>query len=163
MNENDETLKGKLFLSLARDANRQVRAANQNLSSKIYNMIAINASAITILFGVTFVTEHRWGSSNVFWLIGLALLLVSTVFGVVGYRPLSFQFINPMDLIRELHEADKSYGLTVRKTAGSISSVVELNIEVVNKKAKLFEYMLALMVAGFLFVTAGLAMLLFPT
>lgn len=162
MSENDETLKGKLFLSLARDANRQLRATNENLSSKINNMIAVNATAIAVLSGVTFVSDHKSGSSNVFWMAGLALLLGSMILGVISYRPVSFRFINPMDLIRELHQASNSYGFVLRKSAGSISSVVEHNIDIVNRKAKFFECMLVVMLAGFICVAVGLVLLFLP-
>jgi hypothetical protein len=82
------------------------------------------------------------------------------IVGVISYRPISFRFINPMDLIRELHQASNSYGFAVRKSAGSISDIVEHNIDLVNRKAKFFECMLIVMLAGFLCITTGLAITL---
>jgi len=152
MNEKEKDQKGKLLLSLGLEGYRNVRAADRHLTDKINNMIAVDATAISVLLGAAyFLLERRLFSSTVFWLIGPAvlLLLASLMVGIIGYRPLPFQFMNPMDLIRELHQDDKTYGYAVRRSAGTISAIVEVNISIVNGKARVIKWMLGLVLGAF--------------
>jgi len=68
--------------------------------------------------------------------------------------------MNPMDLIRELHQDDKTYGYAVRKSAGTVSAIVEVNIAIVNGKAKVLKWMLGLVLGSFAWTTVNVLFIL---
>jgi len=163
MSEKERDQKGRLLLSLGLEGYRNVRAADRHLTDKINNMMAVDATAVSVLLGAAyFLLERRLFSYTIFWLIGPAvlLLLVSLMVGIIGYRPLPFQFMNPMDLIRELHQDDKTYGYAVRKSAGTVSAIVEVNIAIVNGKAKVLKWMLGLVLGAFAWTAVNVLFIL---
>ena len=115
-------------------------------------MIAVDATSISILLGVAYFLLDRGINSFlaiILTTLSLLLLLLSLIVGIIEYRPLPFQFLNPTDLVREVHQDDKTYGYAVRKSAGTVSAIVDIDIGIVNKKARMFKIMLSLMLGAF--------------
>ena len=163
MNEKEKDQKGRLLLSLGLEGYRNVRAADRHLTDKINNMMVVDATAVSVLLSAAyFLLERRLFPLIMSWLIGPAvlLLLASLMVGIIGYRPMPFQFMNPMDLIRELHHDDKTYGYAVRKSAGTVSAIVEVNIAIVNGKAKVFKWMLGLVLGAYAWTAVSVLFIL---
>ncbi|MGA2460315.1 MAG: hypothetical protein ABSF82_02725 [Candidatus Bathyarchaeia archaeon] len=121
---------------------------------------------LTILFGLGyFLFQNRLNLSNYGWLtvalpiffaLCLFIFILAIAVGVFYYRPVDFNFADPMVLVDTLKGVP--YAITLSRIAATIAKQVSKNREVVNKRGAHLEWVMTLTAIGFflMFLTGSL-------
>lgn len=164
--------KADLYLKEAHKDFDFIHSIRGKLDDKIYNMITVSGVLVNVMFGLGyFFIQQQISRTYTFPLLTLSLMLylATAIIGLAVYRPFDVKAVGAKEIMDEYENIDdktnvdkKTDLLSVKQAlAYTIACDTDLNQNAVDKKAKWFQIMLGVFVAGLLSLVATLASIAF--
>jgi hypothetical protein len=152
-----ETQKRQLLYDHCMQTNDLLRDSNEKISTRFANMLTLDSSVLTVLFGIAYFLFQNGTAGTTYLPHSLALITSLGVsmsfffgaiaFGVFYYRPTAFVFPDPSILIDRLKE--KTHEEVLAAMAATIAKQVSLNMKTVNNRGSKLKVMMTLTALGF--------------